>query len=119
MIKRKLCSVLIFVIISLFCVSSFAAGMAKKALDLEKVDKEDIDKQILRLGIIAELDAVSLYEQLAANASSEKVKKVMLHTAREEKTHVGEFQALLLMLDEEQEAELKEGEKELKEVLSE
>ncbi len=31
-------------------------------IDLNKIKKEDIDKEILRLGIIAELDAVNLYE---------------------------------------------------------
>ena len=33
---------------------------------LEGVSKEDLDKEILRVGMIAELDAVSLYEQMAA-----------------------------------------------------
>jgi rubrerythrin len=33
--------------------------------------------------------------------------------AKEEKTHVGEFQALLLKEDKEQEKELKEGKKEV------
>ena len=98
---------------------SALAGMAKKPIDLDKVDDADIDKEILRLGIIAELDAVSLYEQLAAKATDERIKKIMLHTAKEEKTHVGEFQALLLMVDKEQKEELVAGEKELMEELAE
>jgi rubrerythrin len=98
---------------------SVLAGMAKKPIDLEEVDEADIDKEILRLGIIAELDAVSLYEQLAANATDERIKKIMLHTAKEEKTHVGEFQALLLMVDKEQKEELIAGEKDLLEELAE
>jgi rubrerythrin len=32
------------------------------------VKKEDLDKEILRAGIIAELDAINLYEQMAALA---------------------------------------------------
>ncbi len=72
------------------------------------------DKQILRLGIIAELDAVSLYEQLASKTKNKKIKSVLLDIAKEEKTHVGEFQALLLKLDKQQLKELKEGEKEVK-----
>ena len=40
-------------------------------IDLEKVRKEDRDKEILRVGIIAELDAVNLYEQLAVMAERE------------------------------------------------
>lgn len=35
-------------------------------IKLGKVSKENIDKEVLRAAIIAELDAVSLYEQLAA-----------------------------------------------------
>ena len=35
-------------------------------LDLQKVGKGRLDKEILRAGIIAELDAINLYEQMAA-----------------------------------------------------
>ncbi len=82
--------------------------------DLKKVSKKNLDKEILRLGMIAELDAVSLYEQLAAMAQDGNIKKVLMDIAKEEKTHVGEFQTLLLKLDPEQARELKEGEKEVK-----
>jgi len=81
---------------------------------LEKVDKKLIDQEILRAGMIAELVAVSLYEQMAAMTSDEKIKETLFDIAKEEKTHVGEFQALLLQRDKEQEAELKEGEKEVR-----
>jgi len=85
-------------------------------IDLNKVKKEDIDKEILRVGMIAELDAVNLYEQLAALAENETIKKVLLDIAREEKTHLGEFQAMLLKLDTEQEKELEDGAKEVEEL---
>ena len=39
--------------------------------------------------------------------------------AKEEKTHVGEFQALLLNKDKEQEKELKEGKGEIEELIGE
>ena len=67
------------------------------------------------LRVIAELDAVSLYEQLAATASNPDIKHRLHHVAKEEKTHVGEFQALLLMLDPEQKAELEHGMEEVME----
>ncbi len=86
-------------------------------IDLAKVKKENIDKEILRAGIIAELDAINLYEQLAAMTENNDIKKVILDIAREEKTHVGEFQALLLMLDQQQVEELEEGKKEVEEEL--
>lgn len=85
-------------------------------IDLKKVKKEDLDNEILRVGMIAELDAVNLYEQMAALTSDEVIKKVLLDIAKEEKTHVGEFQALLLERDKEQVRELDEGKREVKEL---
>jgi len=85
--------------------------------NLEKVSKKDLDKEILRAGIIAELDAINLYEQLAAMVSKEDIKKILLDIAKEEKTHVGEFQTLLLREDKEQVTELEEGKKEVEEEL--
>lgn len=93
--------------------------MSKIPIDLEKIDEKDIDKEILRVGIIAELDAINLYEQMAAKAKDEKIKKVLLDIAKEEKTHVGEFQRLLLNRDKEQEKELEHGKKEVKELVGE
>ena len=46
-----------------------------------------------------------------------KIEEIFLDIAKEEKTHVGEFQALLLELDKEQEEELKEGKEEVDEIL--
>lgn len=88
-------------------------------INLKEIPKEDLDKEILRVGMIAELDAVSLYEQLAAMTNNENIKKVLLDIAKEEKTHVGEFQALLLERDEEQEEELKKGKEEVDELKKE
>ena len=82
-----------------------------------KIDEKDKDKQILRTGIIAELDAINLYEQLASNTKNEKIKKVLLDIAKEEKTHVGEFLSLLLEIDKEQEEEIEKGKKEVKEFI--
>lgn len=90
--------------------------LSKIPLDLKKVKKKDLDKEILRAGIMAELDAVSLYEQLAAMTGSKKIKKILLDIAKEEKTHAGEFQALLLKIDKEYVKELEEGRKEVKEL---
>jgi len=87
--------------------------------DLSKMKKEMLDNEILRVGIIAELDAINLYEQLAAMAVDENIKKMLLDIAKEEKTHVGEFQALLLNRDKEQSNELEAGKKEVKEEVGE
>ena len=85
-------------------------------IDLLEVDKKNIDKEILRAGIIAELDAVNLYEQMAAQTKNEAILTTLLDIAKEEKTHVGEFQALLLKLDQEQADELEHGKREVDEL---
>jgi rubrerythrin len=85
--------------------------------NLEKIKKEDLDNEILRVGIIAELDAINLYEQMAAMTENENIKKTLLDIAKEEKTHMGEFQTLLLREDKEQEKELEEGKEEIEELI--
>ncbi len=86
---------------------------------LKEVDKQTLDLEILRAGIIAELDAINLYEQMAALTENEHIRKVLLDIAREEKAHFGEFEALLMKLDEEQMEETKKGKKEVEELASE
>ena len=85
---------------------------------LEKLNKEDIDKEILRAGIIAELDAINLYEQMAAMTENGDIKKILLDIAKEEKTHTGEFQHLLLKIDQEQVNEMKAGKEEVEKELA-
>jgi len=86
---------------------------------LEKLGKKDIDNEILRTGMIAELDAVSLYEQMAVMTDDKAIKKVLLDIAKEEKTHMAEFEALLLNRDKEQAIEMGEGKKEIKKLAGE
>ena len=90
--------------------------MSSLPTNLDKLAAADIDREVLRVGIIAELDAVNLYEQMSAKAKNPKIKKVLLEIAREEKTHIGEFQALLLELDKEQVREMAAGKKEVEEM---
>jgi len=91
--------------------------MSEIPVNLSKVSKENIDKEILRTGIIAELDAINLYEQLAAATDNGDLKDILMDIAKEEKTHVGEFQALLLRLDKQQVEELEAGREEVEEEL--
>jgi len=86
-------------------------------IQLEKVSKKYLDREILRVAMIAELDAISLYEQLAAVTNNEDIKKILLDVAKEEKTHVGEFQTLLLKEDKEQVEELEKGKEEVEEII--
>ena len=93
--------------------------LAKLPNKLENVPKESLDHEILRAGIIAELDAINFYEQMAALTENRDIKSILMDIAKEEKTHVGEFQALLLKLDRQQAGEMEAGRKEVEEELSE
>jgi len=93
--------------------------LSKIPIDIEKLRKEDLDREILRAAIIAELDAINLYEQMADMSQNKNIRKLLLDVAKEEKTHVGEFQTLLLRQDPQQKDELEEGKKEFKGLLDE
>ena len=90
--------------------------LSKIPIILESIGKKDMEKEILRTGIIAELDAITLYEQMAAMAKNNDIKKILLGIAKEEKTHVGEFLTLLIRKDGEQGLELEKGKKEVEEL---
>jgi len=92
--------------------------LSKIPIDLKSISEEDIDKEILRAAIIAELDAVNLYEQMANLTKNTDIRAVLLDVAKEEKTHVGEFQTLLLRFDPQQKEELEAGAEEVEEELS-
>ncbi|MDQ7814687.1 MAG: ferritin family protein [Patescibacteria group bacterium] len=83
---------------------------------LSGLTPDKIDQEICRAGIIAELDAVNLYDQMAAYAQDPKLKTMLADIAKEEKTHIGEFQAMLLQKDPEQVTEMEHGKKEVDEL---
>ncbi len=84
--------------------------------NLGKMRPEEINKEVLRAGMIAELDAINLYEQLAAMAPNPDIRKVLMDIAKEEKTHMAEFETLLLRIDKEQVQENEKGKKEIEEL---
>jgi rubrerythrin len=86
-------------------------------INLQRIRKERLDKEILRAAMSAELDAINLYEQMADMTQNKNIRKLLLDVAREEETHVGEFQTLLLREDQQQKDELEEGKKEVKELI--
>ncbi len=92
--------------------------LAKHPLDTkrsEPLSDEELARA-LRYAIIAELDAINLYTQIAEAVSDEGIRKLFLDVAKEEKTHVGEFLAILKNIDAEQVEELKAGAKEAAEL---
>jgi len=90
--------------------------LAQTPINLDKVSDELKDLEILRVGMQAELDAVNLYEQLASLAEKDDIKAILMDIAREEKTHVGEFEALLMKYDAEQVEESRKGKEEVEEM---
>lgn len=72
------------------------------------------DAELVRIGLIAELDAINLYEQLAVHCKNPLVKKMFIDIAYEEKEHVGEFLELLKRLDKEQIKALEHGANEVR-----
>ncbi len=91
--------------------------LSKIPIDLGRIKQEDLDREILRAAIIAELDAINLYEEFANMTDNNDIKAVLQDIAEEEKTHVGELQTLLLRADKEQLIELEKGKKEVEELI--
>ncbi len=91
--------------------------LSKIPIKLDRIKKEDLDKEILRAAMIAELDAINLYEEMGNMTPDKNLRKLMLDVAKEEKTHLGEFQSLLLKKDLQQKIELEEGQKEVETLL--
>lgn len=91
--------------------------MSHTHFDAQALSGAEVDKEILRIALIAELDAVNLYDQMAAATKNGDLKKLLMDIAKEEKTHIGEFQALLLKYDDEQVRELASGKEEVDELV--
>lgn len=72
------------------------------------------DKQIARISMISELDAVNLYESLALQATDKDLIDILKDIANEEKVHVGEFEYILEKLDPQWDEYEDEGEEEVK-----
>jgi rubrerythrin len=51
--------------------------------------------------MIAELDAVNIYEQMANMTKNDEIRKILLDVARKEKIHVAMFETVLLQTDKE------------------
>ena len=71
------------------------------------------DLEAARLAVVAEIDAINLYEQLASRVKDETLRRVLLDVAEEEKVHLGEFMEVVKRLDSTQARRLEEGAKEV------
>ena len=75
--------------------------LSKVLENIDKIRPEDLDKEILRAAMIAELDAVNAYEQMANMTKNEEIRQILLDVARKEKIHVAMFETVLLQTDRE------------------
>ena len=75
--------------------------MSEMPIIPENVSKEDLDKELIRIGMIAELDAVNFYEQMASITKDEGLKAVLLEVARQEMVHIAMFETVLMEVDSE------------------
>ncbi len=81
-----------------------------------KMNAAELARAIMQ-DIAAELDAVALYQAHIDATDDERAKKVLAHARDDEKEHVGEFMALLEILDPKQADYLKKGKTEIAEQL--
>ncbi len=84
----------------------------KNVKKLEKLDDREVTRAI-RDAIIAEEGAINQYETVVDSTDNEKIKKVLQSIADEERVHVGELQALLKDLLNDEEELLDDGAKEV------
>lgn len=84
------------------------SSIDKRALDFSSIlpilqSEKFLDDQevqnVLRLSLSAEEDATQLYETISKKLKDENFRKLFQDVADEEKVHVGEFEALLDMVD--------------------
>lgn len=68
---------------------------------VENTSQKDLDKEILRAAMIAELDTINLYEQMSNLTKNKEIRTILLDLARQEKVHVAMFETVLLQADEE------------------
>jgi len=55
--------------------------LSKIPIDIIKIRKDDLDREILRAAIIGELDAINLYEESANMTSNEDIRAVLMDIA--------------------------------------
>ncbi|MDD3474309.1 MAG: ferritin family protein [Candidatus Dojkabacteria bacterium] len=65
----------------------------------DKLNQKFTNQELLRSGIIAELDAINLYQSQIENIDNEESKKIITHVMNEEKEHVAELTCALIKQD--------------------
>lgn len=73
--------------------------LSKVPVDISKIKQGDLNKETLRSALIAELDAVNLYEEMANITDNEEVERVLLDIIDDEMEHIAMFLLVLLEID--------------------
>lgn len=92
--------------------------LSKIPADIKSVPEGDIDKEIIRAAIVAEIDAINLCEQIANLTKNTYINPVLTDVAKEKKTRIGEFQAFSLQFDPQHKKEVEAGARDAEEALS-
>ena len=82
-----------------------------------KMNTAELARAIMQ-DIAAELDAVAVYQAHIDATDDERAKKVLAHVRDDEKEHIGEFLALLEILDPKQAEYIKKGKVDIAELLA-
>ena len=82
-----------------------------------KLTREELARAIM-LDIAAELEAIHLYQAHIDATDDERAKAVLAHVRNDEEEHVGEFLALLEVLEPEMAGRLRDGYAEIPAILS-
>ena len=82
-----------------------------------KMNAAELARAIMQ-DIAAELDAVAVYQAHIDATDDERAKKVLAHVRDDEKEHIGEFLALLEILDPKQAEYIKKGKVDIAELLA-
>lgn len=56
--------------------------LSRIPIELDEIKRRTIELEVLRAAMIAELDAINLYEQMAAMVEDETIRKVLLDGSR-------------------------------------
>lgn len=92
--------------------------MLKIPINLDRLKSEDLNKEILRAAIMAELDAVNPYEHMSVLAEDKHINLILLDSLKKKKHMLKNFRLYFFVNDKQQEEELAECKKEVEELMS-
>ncbi len=74
----------------------------KIPFNFENLEEEVLERQLVRIAINAEFEAINLYEQLISLTKDENLREIFNTIIMEKKVHAGDLLAKLIDIDEDQ-----------------